>query len=646
MLRHLCAQIMLMFFETLDERGKAMKMKKRFKLMVLLLCFSVSTAIGSALFSINSGMEWQEALDNGQVQPVMPHEWDEYMAQWKEFLLEGEPYPENEFMQAELYVHSGASSDVGGNGQTLPSPGDALVMSWGDESIKEGSLSSAWQYNYGVDPDLSNCTITITVLAPQFSNVTGSQINVVSFGMKDVNGNVRAWYWNVGPAASTAPIKWGVPTTITINTAVPGVTAANPVASSYMSSAAFDITQVLVFIVDENANWIGGSANVPPPGTVNPKPWNLWSNLSVTKHPSNPILVGTNIDVHMDIPGAVANDFHIEGRIESGLPFGNWGNPPVLVQHIDGLFPNFIIQIVPDLSKPTQNWYIVKAHWSGMDIEYCKVIHLGLLFRVTCHNIIIDLKGWWTYNGKRLEDGFNGGFVPIIGFDVQDGIANEPDQQQPQMMQLSLARGDSGQHGDFQAEIVAMDLTAGPPDMIREILGDDPFSELRVEGRQEQLPWIPVGTMHQTGQLMPIGPDNPQPLHPDSFFDVFFDIEVNPSPESGVALEPVRLEPGDILVSRQRLRFRGNDGEQEFRWFFEIHEAHQRNHDLGDAPDSSNSHGVAMTAYPSGVGANYPPVLRLTGHCTDSRLLWLIWVETLPVNVKRTSCSIWTRRTI
>ncbi|MCK5000187.1 MAG: hypothetical protein KAS23_11650, partial [Anaerohalosphaera sp.] len=577
-----------------------MEKKKRFLLMALLLCVSVGTVVaGSPFFSIQGGMEWQDALENGQVQPVMPHDWDEYMVQWDQFLVEGDPYPQNDFIPCELYVHSGPSSDLG----------EGLVMAWGNDNQPDGSFSSAWEYDYGVDPDLSNCTITISVLAPQFSNTTGSQINAVSFGMKDMNGNIRSWHWAVGPASSTAPIKWGVPTTITINTAVPGVAAANPVATGYMNNPGFNITLVQWFIVDENANWVGGPANVPPPGTIVPRPWNLWGQLSVTRHASNPIVVGTNIDVHMDIPGAIANDFHIEGRIESGLPNGNWGNPPVLVQHVDGPFPFFDIQIIPDTSQLTQNWFLIKVKWWGVDIEHCKVIHLGLKFEVTCHNIIIDLKGWWTFNGLRLADGFNGGFVPVIGFDVQDRISADPREQEPQMMQLRNGNGDGQQQdGEINTEIVQMDLVALPPEMLHEFLGPNPFAELRPEGAQEHLPWIPVGKMDPTGQPMPIRPENPQDFHVDSFFDVFFDIEIAP-PETGVALGPVHLEPGDFLVSRQLLRFTANDGNpEELRWFFEIHEAHQRNNDLGDAPDSSNNFGVAMTAYPSGVQAMYPTV--------------------------------------
>jgi len=40
------------------------------------------------------------------------------------------------------------------------------------------------------------------------------------------------------------------------------------------------------------------------------------------------MVVGVNLDVHQDIIGAVPNDSHIEGRIESGGPDGAWSDPP------------------------------------------------------------------------------------------------------------------------------------------------------------------------------------------------------------------------------------------------------------------------------------------------------------------------------
>ena len=64
--------------------------------------------------------------------------------------------------------------------------------------------------------------------------------------------------------------------------------------------------------------------------------------------PAVALWAGINIDVHQDNLDVIANDFHVEGRIESGNPGGNWGNPPVLLEHVDDLFPDFSYSITPD----------------------------------------------------------------------------------------------------------------------------------------------------------------------------------------------------------------------------------------------------------------------------------------------------------
>jgi hypothetical protein len=232
-----------------------------------------TTALGSPYFVIESQDQWQSAMSSGKVEPVTSSEWSNYMAQWADWVEPGYPsYPPHDFMPAQLYIWDG------GGGGGIPLEDAGLVMTWGSATgaLPPGSYSSAWKYDYLLDPDLSNSVITITVTAPQF-NPQGSQINVVSFGIKDINGFIRAWYWNAGPAG---PIQWGVRTIITINTSNTGVGAAVPAATSYMNNPAFDLTKAQSFVVDENALWIG-AMQIPPPGQVNPLPWNYWHNLMV-----------------------------------------------------------------------------------------------------------------------------------------------------------------------------------------------------------------------------------------------------------------------------------------------------------------------------------------------------------------------------
>jgi hypothetical protein len=159
-------------------------------------------------------------------------------------------------------------------------------MAWGDDQMQDGNYGSGWRRRYPNDPDLSNVTINITVLPP-------CGISAVSFGMQDINGNIRAWYWNVAPAPGPGTLQCGVTTAITIDTALGGIAAATPAAASYMNNPLFDITQVLDLLVDENWTWVGGAQPVPPPGQVVARMWNYWHDLIITPNavvkPDNPI---------------------------------------------------------------------------------------------------------------------------------------------------------------------------------------------------------------------------------------------------------------------------------------------------------------------------------------------------------------------
>jgi hypothetical protein len=230
----------------------------------------------SGHFLIDSEEEWEEGLSSGHVHPLVQLEWGDYMDQWNLHKEEGDPYPTNTFKPASLYVYGGG----GGGGLN---PEDAgLVMAWGELSDPDGSYSSAWEYDYLLDPDLSNSTITVTVTPPQFTPIPppGVQVNAVSFGIRDINGNIRSWWWSC-----PAPIPWNGPTTIKIDTSKVGVAAATPVATGFANNPAFNIKNSQFFIVDENFQWIFGQMPVPPPGQPQfGVMWNYWHNLIVTKN--------------------------------------------------------------------------------------------------------------------------------------------------------------------------------------------------------------------------------------------------------------------------------------------------------------------------------------------------------------------------
>ncbi len=603
--------------------------KKKFTIVAcLVLTLTLISACWSApvdsFFDVFTELQWKEALETGHIKAMTAPQWDRYMQQWEAHLVEGNRYPDNQFFPPELSV-------FGGDANLEP----GLVMAWGDpalgDPVNPSSQSSAFLYDYLADPDLSNSTICVTVVPPQF-NTSGDQINAVSLGLRDVNGNIRAWYWNVGAVPGPGMLQVGVPTLVQIDTSIVGVTAGTPNAASYANNPAFDLTQVLQIIVDENAVWVGEPAPVPPPGTVNPRPWNYWYDLAVKPNPSNPggIQAGVNIDIHQDTnmgpsggpgedPTLNPNDFHIEGWIESGDPAGNWGQPPILLSHVDDIFPNFSHTIVGQVYPPhplMENWYYFKADWSldptQPGIEYCTELHLGLLFEVTCHNIVIDLTGWWTRDGERIpETTLNNGFVPIVGFDVQDNVIPDLGQTTlPQRVRVQNGNNNGQQElSEVPVEMVSLSLVSMDPVQVRELLGDMPFHELREGGRGENLPFVPVENM----QGIINEDDNPSDFPADSFFDIFTELSVGDpiGPRDVVEfapVTPVHIAAGDFVVIRERIRFQNNSGQQDLRWVWHWHQAHPGLFDLGDAPDSTNTWGAPMTAYPWGVPARYPTV--------------------------------------
>ena len=229
------------------------------------MAFEITTTT-SPYVAINSVGQWQAVLQEGRVLPVETAEWARYMMQWSQYRDPGSPpYPSHSFAAPELVAMSG---DICGTDNRLPSSG--LLMMWASPSIPAGSYSSAWKYRYPQDPDLTNVIITVTVNPPC------AGINVVSLGLVDVNGNIRAWYWNV-PGA----LPCGVASAVSVDTSVAGAGAATPVATAYASNPAFDITQVETVLFDENCQWVAG-AGVPPPGQTVPRPWNYWYDLTIT----------------------------------------------------------------------------------------------------------------------------------------------------------------------------------------------------------------------------------------------------------------------------------------------------------------------------------------------------------------------------
>jgi hypothetical protein len=260
-------------------------MRKLFFLAALIVMLLGSTVVlGSPYFRVDTQLEWQEALSM-HVRAMTPPEWTDYMYSWHNNLKEGQCYPDTNFLPATLYVYGG-----GGGGGGAFDPCDAgLVMLWGNPGLSSGNYSSAWKWEYGLDPDLRNCTIQVTISPPDFGQ-TG-KINAVSFAINDGTlpvGLRRQWWWSVPVPIPSDPNRL-IKTTVTIDTSKTGVAATNPVATGYASAPGFNLANAVSFDVDENFKWIWLPGAIPPPGYVDPMGlWNYWHDLSVTPHVSSP----------------------------------------------------------------------------------------------------------------------------------------------------------------------------------------------------------------------------------------------------------------------------------------------------------------------------------------------------------------------
>lgn len=336
---------------------------------------------------------------------------------------------------------------------------------------------------------------------------------------------------------------------------------------------------------------------------------------------------GINVDIRQDLnlPTAqLPNGFQLKGRIESGLPGGAWGQPPVLTDHYDGPFVGFTPQIVND-PDPAQNWFQVTCTWVGQPVANNQVIHLGVFFNATCHNVVIEVTGRWMRNGLPIGTGLNHGFVPIPGFRVLD---TEPQQF------LHVQNGDLDtivDLGEIEMRVISAKVFAVENKaQLTSLLGPMPYHELRSGGLESGVPWVPVANL--LGEISPINPINLPVGMPDSFFDVFLSV---PGPYFPIMPQPV--PPGGFLLAKQQIEFVSNTGMIDQRWVWEVHEAHQA--DLGDAPDSTNSWGAQMTAYPAGgppgVVANFPTVYQIGSppwgpmHLQPQAVAWLGQTVTL-----------------
>jgi len=288
--------------------------------LALLSSAILSPAAASPYLAISED-QWQDALDTGMIASMGAAEWAQYMAAWQH-PDEGPPYPHNEFHTAELYLYPGAAAysnidiipdgtinfpDVAAlfaewlndtliDGGEPPAPAPladsetrkpydwpecpGLVMAWGPaEKAEDTSTSSGEEFKYGEDPDLTNAAIAITVQPT-------AGVNIVSVGIKDENGKIKAWYWNVGNPGDGDTVIAGEKNRLTVYASSNGIQATDPQATSFTADDGFDLTRVVSLIVGENYTSLPGEA-VPPPGQTREKAWSCFYDISVSPNEPN-----------------------------------------------------------------------------------------------------------------------------------------------------------------------------------------------------------------------------------------------------------------------------------------------------------------------------------------------------------------------
>jgi hypothetical protein len=233
------------------------------------LCCTPTVYAQDAPFSIGEGgqISWSDALQRGKITPASNP-------------LSG--FAAQQFYEMQI-GQMGITEVVPASNVRLTATGpitvgnethDSLVMSW-DASAAQTTLDvAAWDFHYGVDPDLTNSMIHFSLFPPP-------GVWDVSLELFDINGNSRGWFI-IGPPAAWANV-WLDPT---MGTQGPF--------NVFIDQPGFDITQVIAIRLNESS--MGGQAfTIVDPTTGLPNPWNAWNHLSVTQVPepgSVALLVG------------------------------------------------------------------------------------------------------------------------------------------------------------------------------------------------------------------------------------------------------------------------------------------------------------------------------------------------------------------
>jgi hypothetical protein len=410
--------------------------------LVFLAMLLVGPISASPYFLLDSKTEWDDVLGSGAISPLPETGWTPYLDQWNHWpWYEGEPFALGErmpFCEASLIAVDDSEPAV--------SPSDeGLVMYWGPDgpSPEHGNYASAWQWEYGLNPDLTHCTIKVTVSPPEFG-LFGSDgfINAVSFGIRDANGAVRAWWWGCGPGQ---PLQASPATTITIDTSKMGVGATTPQATGFVNNPDFNIKNSSSFILAENAKWLSGPLPESQFGNLTLVGlWNYWQNVQVMPNTSSNAYKGTYVKysqppVVISEPGQVPSQIYgwdetsvypPEPQPITQITADDWlckDDRPVTDFHWWGSYVGWTQPYPPPMVPQAFHigiWTDIKANEGVPPLPYS---HPGvLIWQKTCPNWV------WNFAGYDVPpEGMPGAPINEACFQFNQ-LLSEPDWFQPE----------------------------------------------------------------------------------------------------------------------------------------------------------------------------------------------------------------------
>lgn len=220
-----------------------------------------SAALASPLVQLETAADFQAAINAGNLVPQLSNSAD----------LQAH-YPGDTFAPSDIFAFQGLAED----------PDGGMVMAWGDN--QDVNYYAAWRYVYDLDPSLTGLTISATVIPPGMLGPPPGGVTSVSLAIFDNTGAFRSWTWDVAPFGN-GTLPPNVPTTISVLITPQGQGGpgdAVPFADSFIDTGV-NPNAITQFGWDENGNWVNMTQVVP--GTNQLKPWNYWSNVTVTPEP-------------------------------------------------------------------------------------------------------------------------------------------------------------------------------------------------------------------------------------------------------------------------------------------------------------------------------------------------------------------------